>query len=245
MTLCPFCGEPELLDVFEVFGRDFMLETCCEGLHEGWLEYLNNPATAEEARAELAELVGDYVPCRQLYADPLDGIRIDAGLRVGPISRSEAQDFVKAHHRHNPPPPGDRFRFGCWNGPDLVAVAIVGRPVARMIDHETTVEVNRLCVNHGLPPELTWKACSLLYTAAAEEAEARGFERILTYTLESESGMSLRYARWKPVATTAGGTWDRPSRPREDRAPTCPKVRWEKELDPPPPPQLTLTLEAA
>ena len=232
--LCPFCGEEAFVDVFELWDeRDFQLETCCEAAHDSWLESIACPVFGEETLEELAEIVGGWIPdgLRRIYVDDeLARVRIDHGLRVGPISRGEAKDFVREHHRHNPPPAGDRFRFGCWNGPELIAVAIVGRPVARMIDHETTVEVNRLCVNHDLAPALTWKACSLLYGAAAEEAQDRGFSKAITYTLESESGMSLRYARWKPVATTKGGSWDRPSRRRTDKAPTCPKVRWEKTL---------------
>lgn len=228
--LCPFCGEPELLDVLDVFdGRDFMLETCCEDLHEAWIEDLNDPHVGDVARQELAELVGDYVPTRQIYNDEERGqIRIDAGLEVRPIRRNDAKDFIREHHRHNPPPAGDRFRFGAFNGGELVAVMMAGRPVARMLDADAIVEVNRLCVDHSKHRALTWKACSELYGAAVDEARERGFEKVISYTLESESGMSLRYARFKPEATTKGGSWDRPSRRRKDRAPTCPKVRWAR-----------------
>lgn len=229
---CPFCDGELVLDVHEIWGRDFMLETCCIGLHEAWVEDLNCPVLGEQALAEITELVAGYVPARKVYASESEwAIQIDYQLRVGDIPRPVAKDFVREHHRHNPPPAGDRFRFGCWNGPDLIAVAIVGRPVARMIDHTKVVEVNRLCVNHELDRELTHKACSMLYRAAAEEARARGFEKIITYTLESERGMSLRYARWKVDGHTKGGSWDRPSRPRTDKAPTCRKVRWAKSLN--------------
>ena len=29
---CLFCGEPELFEIAEVWGHEFMVETCCEGL---------------------------------------------------------------------------------------------------------------------------------------------------------------------------------------------------------------------
>lgn len=42
---------------------------------------------------------------------------------------------------------------------------------------------------------------------------------------------ALRYARWKPEAeTVAGKTWNTPSRPRTDKAPTGAKVRWARRL---------------
>ena len=48
--------------------------------------------------------------------------------------------------------------------------------------------------------------------------------------------MSLRYARWtRDPHVLKGGSWDRPSRPREDRAPTGRKVRWSQDLQPPEP----------
>jgi hypothetical protein len=41
---------------------------------------------------------------------------------------------------------------------------------------------------------------------------------VVTYVLESESGMSLRYARWKKLATgRGGGQWGSESRPRAAR----------------------------
>jgi hypothetical protein len=30
---CLFCGEPELVEIHEVWDHEFMFETCCEGLH--------------------------------------------------------------------------------------------------------------------------------------------------------------------------------------------------------------------
>ena len=242
---CYWCGEEEVLDILEVWNdREFSLETCCERLYHEVIEDLNE-ADGGTVRDEIADLLRGYgIACRKVFnSDSRGQVVIDSGLRLASISRYAAQEFVRQHHRHNPPPPGDRWRHAVYNGRSLVAVAIVGRPVARMIDHHKVVEVNRLCVNHGgLDPEITWKACSLLYGAAADEAAARGFERIITYTLAEERGMSLRYARWKKDGETAGGSWDTPSRPRTDKSPTGPKTRWAKVLAPRPRPQTELTL---
>ena len=231
MQLCYFCGEEEFVDVHEIWGSDFELDTCCSASHEGWVDAMNCPVDGREAREYIATLSDQYIDTRQVFISSDEGIRIDFGLRLEPISRSEAKGFVREHHRHNPPPAGDKFRLGCYNGDQLIAVAIVGRPVARLIDHTQVLEVNRLCVDHSLDRELTWKACSALYNAAALEGASRGYHEIITYTLaDQESGMSLRYARWKKGHRTRGGTWSRPSRQRSDRHNTGPKIRWSKAL---------------
>jgi hypothetical protein len=31
---CLFCGAPEFVEIHEIWGHEFMLQTCCEGLHE-------------------------------------------------------------------------------------------------------------------------------------------------------------------------------------------------------------------
>ena len=113
------------------------------------------------------------------------------------------------------------------NGDELIGVAMVGRPVARMIDATTTVEVNRVAV---VDNKLGEHACSMLYGAAAREAKKRGFARIITYTLETEPGASLRGAGWTIEAKTRGGSWNRAARSREDVGPTCKKLRWAKQL---------------
>lgn len=43
-----------------------------------------------------------------------------------------------------------------------------------------------------------------------------GYRRIVTYILQSESGISLKASGWLLDADgVGGGTWDTPSRPRE------------------------------
>ena len=58
---CLFCGEQEHVEVFEVWGHDFMLHTCCEGLHEQIAFDLNDdPAWARRflQRLSIEELCG-------------------------------------------------------------------------------------------------------------------------------------------------------------------------------------------
>lgn len=138
------------------------------------------------------------------------------------IELSEANEFVAAHHRHHKPVVGHRFSIGAVLGEQLVGVAIVGRPVARMRDDGLTVEVTRLCTDG------TKDACSFLYGASARAAFALGFKRIGTYILASEPGTSLQAAGWRMVGETKGGTWSRPSRGRTDKHPIAPKFLFER-----------------
>lgn len=149
-------------------------------------------------------------------------------LVIVPVSLKQANDFVGRLHRHHPPVVSHRFSIGAMDTETqrLVGVAIVGRPVARMIDQERVVEVTRLCADG------TRNACSLLYGAAARAALALGYCAIITYTLSSEDGASLRASGWWGEANaTPGREWNCPSRPRDVRPSTMgPKWRWLRLL---------------
>jgi len=84
--------------------------------------------------------------------------------------------------------------------------------------------VTRLCTD-GIS-----NGCSFLYAAAARTARAMGYTRIVTYILESESGVSLRASGWTLDGIAGGGSWNTPCRKRTDKAPTCPKKRFSKIL---------------
>ena len=128
-------------------------------------------------------------------------------LEVCPMTLKEANAYVEQHHRHHKPVVGHKFSIGCSDGEKIVGVAIVGRPVARHLDDGWTLEVNRLCTDG------TRNACSMLYAAAWRAARAMGYKRLVTYILESESGVSLkemrRSGRWAPldrVSPTGSGS---------------------------------------
>lgn len=131
-------------------------------------------------------------------------------LRVTPIDFAEANAFVAAYHRHHKPMPGVKFCVAVSEGDKVCGVAMVGRPVARMADNGLTLEVNRCCTD-GTP-----NACSMLYGAAWRIAKALGYLRLITYTLPSEGGASLRGAGWINVGLRGGGNWNVKSRPRID-----------------------------
>lgn len=106
----------------------------------------------------------------------------------------------------------------------MVGVVQVGRPVSRNLDDGKTVEVVRLCTDG------TKDICSFLYSKAARIAKEMGYEKIITYILESESGVSLRAVGWEQESITKGGEWNRKNRPRNTTAPTVPKKRYGKNL---------------
>lgn len=110
-------------------------------------------------------------------------------------------------------------------GDRLVGAVIVGRPVARAVNHREVAEVLRL-VTDGTP-----NACSFLYGAAARCSKEMGYRKIQTYILQSESGTSLKATGWKFEAMTAGGDWNCNVRTnRRTDQPQEPKQRWSRVL---------------
>ena len=145
-------------------------------------------------------------------------------LELRPIGVKRAKAFVAEHHRHHDPPQGAKFALAAWKDGKLVGVALVGRPVSRILDNGFTAEVTRVATDG------TRNACSFLYGAAKRAAHALGYRKALTYTLEEEGGASLRAVGWNRVGVAGGGSWNVPSRPRVDHHPTQEKIRWECEL---------------
>lgn len=233
--LCRYCAQETPVDFLEIYREDrsWQWTFCCEEFQDEYLASFGM-ATPEEKAAELERLGWSYYTGRRPRAvyDDCGHAEVDECLELRKLEGSQlqmAKNFVREHHRHNKPPCGWRFGFGVWNLGELVAVAISGRPVARMLNPAEVIEVTRVCAKHTAG-NIERHACSMLYGACAREAKARGFKQIITYTLESERGTACKAAGFVPVARTRGGSWNRPSRAREDKAPTCPKVRWERRL---------------
>ena len=143
-------------------------------------------------------------------------------LEVVPLSLAEANAFVARLHRHHGPTIGHKFSLGVASDGRVVGVAIVGRPVARHFDDGWTLEVNRTCTDGSK------NANSMLYGAAWRVAKALGYRRLITYTQQGESGVSLRAAGWRIVAERkARPGWDSPSRPRVNKNENQGRLLWE------------------
>lgn len=146
-------------------------------------------------------------------------------MKAVPLTLAAANDAVARLHRHHKPVVGHRFSIGAEVDGVLVGAVIVGRPVARSVDHTEVAEVTRL-VTDG-----TRNACSFLYGRAAAAAKAMGFREIRTYTLATEPGTSLRASGWEcdGVVRRDGRGWNNRDGRRTDQ-PTEPKQRWRKRL---------------
>ncbi|MFF4276187.1 XF1762 family protein [Streptomyces sp. NPDC001536] len=133
-----------------------------------------------------------------------------AQLHLVPVRQKDAKAFVATWHRHHRPPAGSVFCVGAADDAGVLhAVAMVGRPVARVLDNGQTLEVTRTATD-GVR-----NANSLLYGAAWRAAKALGYTRLITYTQAGESGASLRGAGWQVIAQRPPRRgWDCPSRPR-------------------------------
>ena len=115
-----------------------------------------------------------------------------------PLTLKQANEFVTEHHRHNKKCQGHRFSIGANYDDDMVGVAICGRPLARRLDEQFTLEVLRVCIKE--PP--VKNACSFLYGRCARIWKQMGGKKILTYTLDYESGSSMKAVGWQKVSET-------------------------------------------
>ena len=162
-------------------------------------------------------------------------------LRIIPVTLDEANAYVHKLHRHKPERlPGHSFAVGVAkqtrlvDGPEwvLCGVAIVGNPSAPALQDGILAEIRRVCTD-GTP-----NACSMLYGTARRAARAMGRRPVITYTLATEGGASLRAAGFRVDKSNAGGPahlWH--NRPGRKVLPTESdliggKVRWIDEPTP-------------
>lgn len=146
-------------------------------------------------------------------------------LALMPMKRSQANEWIVRHHRHHGPVVGDIYRVGASADGVLVGCAVVGRPVSRIIQQREpqTVELLRLCTADSAPKN----TASFLLGAVRRAAWALGYTRLITYTLASEGGASLRAAGYRTVGETRGRSWDCPSRRRVDKHKIEDRTLWE------------------
>lgn len=122
-------------------------------------------------------------------------------MQIRPITFKTASEYVNKHHRHHKASVGCKFCIGVFDGSDLHGVAICGRPVARRLDDGLTCEITRVCTDG------TRNACSMLYGACQRIAREMGYDRIITYTLVSEGGASLKASNFHLDGIAGGMHW--------------------------------------
>lgn len=144
-------------------------------------------------------------------------------LQLAPISLRDANAWIDRVHRHHRPVTGHKFSVAVIDETgQLRGVGVAGRPVSRELQRQGYLEIVRIA-SDGAD-----NACSMLYGTIRRAAVAMGYpaHMVVTYTLATEPGASLRAAGFVLDGVTAGGSWDRPSRRRDDVAPLVPKHRW-------------------
>lgn len=156
-------------------------------------------------------------------------------LEIRPITRDQARAFVQQNHRHNDAPVGWLFGAALYAGAELRAVGMAGRPAARHLQNGRTIELTRVCTLGDR------NAASRLYGALCRAAAALGYQRAITYTLESEPGSSVAAAGFRRDGETPARVHGRPDgSPRTADRPTLfyaprttageRKTRWIREL---------------
>lgn len=119
-------------------------------------------------------------------------------IEVKPTTLKQANAYVEAVHRHHGRVVGHKWSLAAFKDGRLCGVAFVGRPTGRYLDDGHTLEVTRLCTDG------TRNACSVLYAACARRAKLEGYEKIVTFILQSEPGTSLKAAGWTLESAKAG-----------------------------------------
>lgn len=120
-------------------------------------------------------------------------------LRTKPTTIKKANEFVKINHRHHRPTTRNSGKWAISVVDNLtdevVGVAIAGNPVSATYMDGYTLEITRLCVSDDSPKG----TCSFLLAKCSKIWKQMGGTKIITYTLEKETGASLRGAGWNKM----------------------------------------------
>lgn len=109
-------------------------------------------------------------------AEPLPSNR-HPRLTLQPITLAEARAFIAREHSHNQAVVGWIVGVGVMAGDVMVAVGVLGRPVARKLQQADPflAEITRVATDR------TRHACSKVYGALCRAASALGYRRVITY----------------------------------------------------------------
>jgi hypothetical protein len=140
-------------------------------------------------------------------------------LRLRPCSVREAAKYVAEKHRHHPRIQGALWALAVEDDAEQVRGVL-------MVGHPPRVWMGKALSVLRVATDGSANACSMLLGGASRAARAMGARSLVTYTLEGESGASLRAAGWVQAGQTEGGSWSRPSRRREAPVQGGPKLRW-------------------
>lgn len=146
-------------------------------------------------------------------------------LVIRPITFRTAAGFVSKYHRHHGAPVGNKWSIGLFAENEMVGCAICGRPVSRYLGDGNTLEITRVCVVDGIR-----NGCSRLYGACCRIAREMGYKKVVTYTLESENGASLKASNFVCEGVAGNAQWTGKRYEGKRREPQEKKTRWTKQL---------------
>lgn len=259
---CAACGADWIIDgCIEVYAhedgtRELAWCNCCEAAQAeyecGGIEGI----TGKTFEALVMELVGGDVQRveagqevtrgREVELADADGLiveKLTTEIVTGGAAQAELFKLIDGNHRHHDAPRGWHFGVVARRGALVVGVVTCGRPVSRHLQAQGCVEVTRCCVFGD--DRLKRDVASALYRAAfreyvrrdctwtTEKGKTSVFSKLITYTLPTESGASLRAAGFQDEGAAGGGSWARAARPREAKAPVDVKTRWSLPLPAP------------
>jgi len=155
-------------------------------------------------------------------------------LKLVPINLVDANKLVAKWHRHNGVLRGGSFfNIGLFDTErnETVGAVTAGAVSARGLTVPWACEIRRLVTDGSK------NACSMLYGASWRAAQALGYEGMITYTLTSEGGTSLRASNWRldedhiPTRVWKSRSpefahlkWS--DRPSSSNSPALPRYRW-------------------
>lgn len=154
-------------------------------------------------------------------------------MKLVPVSQLEARRFIRDHHRHSKPPRAMICAVGLEQDGKLLGVGSLERPKAQKLCDGLTVEISRVCTQGAV------NGCSRLYGALCRVAAALGYRRVVTYTLKTEPGHSLKASGFQMVAEVIPDTWDRRRLAAGHHQPdlfdakygeTLARIRWERQV---------------
>ena len=174
-----------------------------------------------------------------ILADALADPTLDS-LRLGSVSRDEADAFIRFHHsvlgkpgvKEGGVPYRTMYLLGARYGDRLVAVASAGHPSGRWANQKNGLELTRIASDSTVPNASSLLASRLLDLAPFSRRGAPDEPwHFVTYSLVSESGATyeaLRDKGLRPVAVNPGRAAGGGGRRQAAQAAVeHPKIVWE------------------
>lgn len=177
---------------------------------DGWSEF----CTTQRGHQKAVRFMEEFYPEYEKFT-----------YRHQQVALKEVAPFINRYHRHHLSPQGCNFALCVRLGDEIIGAVTAGRPVSRYLDKKNILEITRACVKPGYR-----NLCSYLYSHMTRVARDLGYEYVITYTLDTEDGSSLKAAGFTHAYTSRSGSWNCKTRPRSTRAPEGPKKLWQYAL---------------